>query len=331
MKPLNFCPRAVIFDMDGLLIDSEPVWQVVEEAMLEARGKILEPEVRHRYVGMRMNDFWGGLQDAFALQDSVEALIAEAVGGMVARVGKEAAQRPGAPDLIGKMVFALYPHQTRYIVPASAVHVLPDVVPAARAVLAANLETAVNGIWDAGVQPGDRVTVIGAGAVGCLCAWIAGRIPGCVVELVDVNTTRASVASSLGVRFATPGSAEAGADVVLHASATPEGLALALNVAGFESRIVELSWYGDRAVPVPLGASFHSRRLRIASSQVGVVARSQRSRWDTRRRMALALSLLADESLDALITGESAFEDLPAIMPALAGPAGETICHRVRY
>ncbi len=237
----------------------------------------------------------------------------------------------GAPDLIGKMVFALYPHQTRYIVPASAVHVLPDVVPAARAVLAANLETAVNGIWDAGVQPGDRVTVIGAGAVGCLCAWIAGRIPGCVVELVDVNTTRASVASSLGVRFATPGSAEAGADVVLHASATPEGLALALNVAGFESRIVELSWYGDRAVPVPLGASFHSRRLRIASSQVGVVARSQRSRWDTRRRMALALSLLADESLDALVTGESAFEDLPAIMPALAGPAGETICHRVRY
>ena len=184
---------------------------------------------------------------------------------------------------------------------------------------------------DETMKAGDRVTVIGAGAVGCLCAWIAGRIPGCVVELVDVNTTRASVASSLGVRFATPGSAEAGADVVLHASATPEGLALALNVAGFESRIVELSWYGDRAVPVPLGASFHSRRLRIASSQVGVVARSQRSRWDTRRRMALALSLLADESLDALVTGESAFEDLPAIMPALVGPAGETICHRVRY
>lgn len=237
----------------------------------------------------------------------------------------------GAPTLIDKMVFALHPHQTRYIVPATAVHVLPDGVPPARAVLAANLETAVNGIWDARVQPGDRVTVIGAGAVGCLCAWIAGRIPGCVVELVDITPSRATVAASLGVRFATPDTAQSGADLVLHASATPAGLALALEVAGFESRIIELSWYGDGTIPVPLGASFHSRRLRIESSQVGVVARTQRSRWDVRRRMALALSLLADDSLDALITGESAFEELPAIMPALAGSAGDTICHRVRY
>lgn len=237
----------------------------------------------------------------------------------------------GRPTLIDKMVFALHPHQTRYIVPATAVHVLPDSVPPARAVLAANLETAVNGIWDARVQPGDRVTVIGAGAVGCLCAWVAGRIPGCVVELVDINPGRATVAASLGVRFATPGTAQSGADLVLHASATAAGLALALDVAGFEARIIELSWYGEGTIPVPLGASFHSRRLRIESSQVGVVARTQRSRWDTRRRMALALSLLADDSLDALVTGESAFEELPAIMPALADSAGNTICHRVRY
>jgi len=237
----------------------------------------------------------------------------------------------GAQELVGKNVFALYPHQTHYIVPAGAVHVLPDQVPPGRAVLAANLETALNGIWDARVQPGDRVTVIGAGAVGCLCAWIAGRIPGCVVELVDVNTSRAHVAHTLGVGFATPDTASSAADVVLHASATPEGLALALATAGFESRIVELSWYGEGTIPVPLGASFHSRRLTLGSSQVGVVARSQRSRWDSRRRMALALSLLADDALDALITGESAFDELPTVMPALAASAANTICHRIRY
>src|SRR5690606_36144986 len=137
------------------------------------------------------------------------------------------------------------------------VHVVPDGVPPARAVLAANLETAINGIWDARAQPGDRVTVIGAGAVGCLAAWVAGRIPGCEVELVDINPDRTRVAASLGVRFATPDAARHEADVVLHASASAAGLALALEVAAFEARIVELSWYGEGTIPVALGGSFH--------------------------------------------------------------------------
>lgn len=237
----------------------------------------------------------------------------------------------GEAALVGSTVFVLHPHQTHYIVPASAVHVVPDGVPPARAVLAANLETAINGIWDARVQPGDRVTVIGAGAVGCLAAWVAGRIPGCEVELVDINPDRTRVAASLGVRFATPDAARHEADVVLHASASAAGLALALEVAAFEARIVELSWYGEGTIPVALGGSFHSRRLTVASSQVGIVARSQRSRWDFRRRMALALSLLSEESLDVLVTGESAFEALPDVMPVLAASAGDVICHRIRY
>jgi len=237
----------------------------------------------------------------------------------------------GRRELRGRTVFTLYPHQTHYVVPASSAHVLPDGVPPPRAVLAANLETAINGLWDARPQVGDRITVIGAGTVGCLVAWIAGRLPGCDVELVDVNASRAPVARALGVRFASPDAAAEGADLVVHASGSAAGLALALRVAGFEATIVEMSWYGDRAVQVALGEAFHARRLTLRSSQVGQVAAAQRARWDTRRRMQLALSMLSDPALDALITGESAFEDLPDTMAQLASNPGNTLCHRVRY
>ena len=237
----------------------------------------------------------------------------------------------GPKELQDRHVFVLYPHQTRYVVPAASVHPLPDDVPPGRAVLAANLETAINGIWDAAPQIGDRVTVIGGGTVGCLTAWLAGRIAGCEVQLVDTNPRRAAVAQALGVGFARPETASEGADVVIHSSGSPAGLELALRVAGFESTITELSWYGDREVPVALGQTFHSRRLTLKSSQVGAVARSQRTRWDARRRMRLALALLADPALDGLITGESDFEAMPRVMAEIASQPGDTLCHRIRY
>jgi threonine dehydrogenase-like Zn-dependent dehydrogenase len=237
----------------------------------------------------------------------------------------------GPASLQGRRVFSLFPHQTRYVVPARDVTVLPDEVPSGRAVLAANLETAINGVWDARPHVGDRISVIGAGTVGCLVAWIAGRIAECDVELVDVNPARAPIARALGVRFAEPAFARSGADVVLHVSGSPSGLALALHVAGFEATIVELSWFGDQAVSMPLGEGFHARRLTITSSQVGAVASSQRGRRGPAERMALTLSMLADPSLDVLITGESDFDAMPELMARLASTPGNTLCHRIRY
>jgi 2-desacetyl-2-hydroxyethyl bacteriochlorophyllide A dehydrogenase len=237
----------------------------------------------------------------------------------------------GPRALKDRAVFVLFPHQTRYVVPADAVHVLPDAVPPARAVLAANLETAINGVWDARPQVGDRVTVIGAGTVGCLAAWLVAHIAGCEVELVDLNARRAPVAEALGARFAEPAAARGDADVIVHASGAPSGLELALRLAGFETRIVELSWFGDARVSLPLGGEFHARRLTIASSQVGSVASAQRPRWTTRRRMELALRLLRDATLDALITGESEFDALPKLMPDITAAPGDTLCHRIRY
>lgn len=237
----------------------------------------------------------------------------------------------GPPPLEGRCVFCLFPHQTEYVVGADAVAALPPALPPGRAVLAANMEAALNGVWDGGVSAGDRVSVIGAGTVGCLCAWLVSGIPGCEVELVDVDPAKEEVARTLGVAFRLPGNAARRRDVVLHASGAPSGLATALDLAGFEARIVELSWYGDQSVDLPLGRAFHARRLQLRSSQVGTVAANQRARWDSRRRLAKALELLLDPRLDALITAESSFEDLPVVMGALAHRPGGTICHRVRY
>lgn len=237
----------------------------------------------------------------------------------------------GPRELRGRTVFVLHPHQTRYLVPSRSVYVLPEAVPAPRAVLAANLETAINGVWDSRPQIGDRIAVIGAGTVGCLVAWLAARIFGCEVDLVDINPQRAAIARELGVRFAAPNAVSEDADVVIHASGSPEGLALALRVAAFEATIVELSWYGKHMVPVALGEEFHTRRLTLKSSQVGHIAGSQRARWDAQRRMRFALTLLAHAELDALVTGESEFDALPEVMLQLATAPGDTLCHRIRY
>jgi 2-desacetyl-2-hydroxyethyl bacteriochlorophyllide A dehydrogenase len=237
----------------------------------------------------------------------------------------------GPAELAGRHVFCLYPHQTRYVVPVGDVYPLPATVPPPRAVLAANLGTAVNAIWDAAPRAGDRIAVVGAGAVGCLVAWLAAGFPGCTVELIDVDPAKAAAARALGVDFKLAHEATRDADLVIHASGTGEGLSTALSLAGFEATIVELSWFGNRAVTLPLGEAFHARRLTIRSSQVSTIATAQRARWTPQRRMALVLELLADPHLDALVTGESPFEELPAVLARLARAPGGTLCHRILY
>jgi threonine dehydrogenase-like Zn-dependent dehydrogenase len=237
----------------------------------------------------------------------------------------------GAAGLVGHRVFCLHPHQDRYVVPAAAVLPIPDAVPDDRAALAANMETAVNALWDAAPRLGDRILVIGAGTVGGLAAALAARLPGARVTLVDIDAGRARLAARLGCAFALPAEAPGEADLVLHASGSAAGLATALRLAAFEATIIELSWYGTETIPAPLGEAFHSRRLTLRSSQVGSVATAQRARWDHRRRLVLALDLLADPVFDALISGASPFAELPATMARLAAAADGALCHLVRY
>jgi threonine dehydrogenase-like Zn-dependent dehydrogenase len=237
----------------------------------------------------------------------------------------------GPASLVGRTVFCLHPHQTEYVVPAAAVTVVPEGVPAARAVLAGTVETAVNALWDARPFVGDRVAVVGAGMVGCCVARLLARMPGVEVTLVDVDASRAPVAAALGASYASPAGAVGDLDLVVHASATSAGLQTALDLLAPDGEVLELSWYGDSPVTVSLGGSFHARRLGLRASQVGAVAAGRRGRRTTADRLALALDLLDDPAFDVLLTGESPFGELPDLLPKLADGSVPALCHTITY
>jgi threonine dehydrogenase-like Zn-dependent dehydrogenase len=236
----------------------------------------------------------------------------------------------GPTELVDRTVFCLYPHQTRFVVPATAVTPVPEDVPAGRAVLAGTVETAVNALWDAAPLVGDRIAVVGAGMVGCSVAGVLAGFPGARVELVDIDPARAAVAAALGVGFATPDAAAGDCDLVVHASATEAGLAKSLELLAPEREVIELSWYGDRRVSLPLGEAFHPARLTVRSSQVGTVSPRRASRGYA-GRMALALRLLSDPRFDALVSAEYPFDELPTLLPRLACGESSALCVRLRY
>lgn len=278
------------------------------------RGEVPESEYARMRAPFQQGDFPGPLKYGYISVGRVEAGVGAA-----------------AEALRGRRVFCLHPHQQRYVVPAAAVVPLPPGLPPARAVLAANLESAINASWDGAPAVGDRVAVVGAGVLGALVAWLCARIPGTGVELIDIDPARAALAAALGLDFRLPEAASADCDLVFHASGQPAGLRSALALAGDEARVIELSWFGSQTVELPLGGAFHARRLTLRSSQVGRLPPARTPRWDTRRRLELALTLLAEPCLDALVSGESEFADLPALMQRLAyAPAG-ALCHRIRY
>ena len=229
----------------------------------------------------------------------------------------------------GKRVFVLHPHQDVFVAPAAMCIPVPDTVPTHRAVLAANMETALNVLWDAVPLAGERVLVIGAGVVGLLAASLLACIPGARVTVVDIDAAKEPLVQCFGCGFSLPERAPHEQDLIVHASASEAGLRLALACAAFEARIVEASWFGDTAPSVPLGEAFHARRLRLIASQVGAVASPMRGRRSHAERLALALELLADPRYDALLQGPTRFEDLPEAMPRILAPGG--LCHVITY
>jgi hypothetical protein len=237
----------------------------------------------------------------------------------------------GPADWIGRKVFALKPHQTVYQASMDDVLPLPDGVTAERAVLAANMETALNAVWDSAPGPGDRIAVVGGGVVGCLVAYLCGHLPGASVTLVDINPERAAIANQMGVAFSLPESAPSNCDSVFHCSASAAGLATAMAAAGDEATVLELSWYGATPIQAPLGGAFHSRQIRLQSSQVGHIATSHRPRWTHRRRLHTAVQLLSDARLDCLLSPAIDFAQLPDRLPDLLGPRSDVLCCLIRY
>jgi len=247
------------------------------------------------------------------------------------KYGYAAVGRVETGELSGQTVFSLYPHQCAFNIARDAAIPLPEGVTPQRAVLAANMETALNAVWDAAAAPADRIAVVGAGVVGVLVSYLCGRMAGAEVTLIDIDSSRATIAEALGVRFAQPPKAPHDCDIVFHTSGNAQGLASALELAGDEASIIEMSWYGSGTVGLALGGAFHSRRLKLISSQVGQVAPSHRPRWTYRRRLTAALALLADPKLDALLAPAVAFDDLPAELPRILKPGSGVLCQIVNY
>jgi threonine dehydrogenase-like Zn-dependent dehydrogenase len=237
----------------------------------------------------------------------------------------------GPSHRLGQTVFALHPHQTLFDVPEESAVAVPTTVTPRRAVLAANMETALNAVWDSAAGPGDRILVVGAGVVGLLIAWLCARMPGADVLLIDQAPERAAVASALGLKFALSPVGSDPLDIAFNCTGRSEGLAVAIGQAGFEATIVEASWHGAQDSLVPLGGAFHSQRLRLISSQVGAVASSRRARWSYGRRIAKALELLEDPALDALLAASVNFDDLPSILAGLLDANSSAQCPLICY
>lgn len=237
----------------------------------------------------------------------------------------------GPEAWLGQRVFCLNPHQDRYVVPISSLTRIPADVPSRRAVLTGTVETAVNALWEAGPRLGDRVAVVGAGLVGGMVATLLRTFPLGRLQLIDVDPDRKQLADALGVDFTHPDDALADCDIVFHCSASQEGLERSLQLVGDEGDVIEMSWYADREVTLPLGEDFHARRLSIRASQVGVVARARRHRRTNADRLDLAVQLLADPVFEAFLTGLSPFADLPDVVRDLASGARNALCHVIEY
>lgn len=222
----------------------------------------------------------------------------------------------GPAALIGRSAFCLNPHQDYFTAPLEALTFLPETLPARRAVLLANMETALNGIWDSGISAGDKVTVIGAGVIGLLIGFLASRIPATTITVIDTQD-RSKLAGLFGCQFETTPQQGLEADVVFHCSASDSGLQTAFACAGMDSAIVEMSWYGNKSLTLNLGGAFHSKRLRLIGSQVGQIPATHKARWTYQRRMDRALALLDDPRLDELLTHAIAFTDAPQALPSL--------------
>jgi threonine dehydrogenase-like Zn-dependent dehydrogenase len=239
--------------------------------------------------------------------------------------------REGDPDLVGRTVFSLYPHQSAFTLPSGSCMPVPDGVSPERAVLAANMETALNAIWDGKPSPGDHICVVGGGVVGLLTAYVAGRLPGSTVTVIDTNPQRKETAEALGLSFALPENAPDNQDLVFHTSATAAGLETCLKCAGDGTSIVEMSWYGEQKPAIPLGADFHSRRLKLVSSQVGSIPIERQPRWTYRRRLETVMTLLRDPALDLLISHKVPFRSLPVRLPDLLNKASDVLAALVVY
>ena len=226
---------------------------------------------------------------------------------------------------VGQCVFALRSHGDVHVLRPEVIRTIPASIPSTRATLAANMETALTVVWDAGIAIGDRVLVLGGGVVGLLTAMLAKVAGAARVSVVEPFPRRRQAALSLGADEAfSPGQdvPDGECDVVIEATGDPASLDRAIAHAGLEATIVVASFYGERRSPIALGTEFHRRRLHLTASQVSRIPAHKTARWDASRRFAMVLERLTDPRLDALVEPPVPFAEAPAVFARLDADPG---------
>lgn len=232
--------------------------------------------------------------------------------------------------LSGRIVHLLHPHQDRCIVSDHDVFAVPEGVPAKRATLASNLESALNGIWDAEVSIGDRVFISGFGMIGSLLARLLSMMPSVEVVVMDIDPIKRKLAENMGFTVVKD-TEDSDFDVAFNTSASGAGLQACINAVGYEGKIVEMSWYGVKAATLQLGGSFHSMRKRIISSQVSNLPANRRNRWDYLRRREVVFELLRNDAFDVHIGETVSFENLPDLFDDIRRKSPAVLTWAVSY
>lgn len=233
--------------------------------------------------------------------------------------------------LLGKTVHLLHPHQDYCKVAAADVFPIPDEVPAVRATLASNLETAVNAVWDSGVSVGDRVAVVGFGIIGSLVARLLAQLPAVSLTILEKDPDRIKMAKSMGFEVSPNENLSTPLDIAFHCSSTAAGLQTCIDTVGLEGKVIELSWYGDKSVELNLGGTFHPQRKVIISSQVSQIPASHQHRWDFRRRKEAVFELLKNPDFDLHTPKTTPFTNLPEVFSEIRKGSSKQLVWIVDY
>ena len=207
----------------------------------------------------------------------------------------------GPKSMMNKMVYTMFPHQSMYILKSSLATLIPSHIPYKRALLTANMETAINAMWDSQPSIGDNTYVIGAGIVGILMAYVLSSTFGIKVTVIDNNASKKKLCKFFNIDFENNINCIKDPDIIFECSGNASVLSDLINNSTLETKICILSWYGKQQSKIKMGENCFSRRLEIIFSQVGNITPIQSKKWDNLSRRALALKLLDNKKLDSLI------------------------------
>ncbi len=208
----------------------------------------------------------------------------------------------------------MHPHQDKTWVNASSVFVIPSEIPAQRAVLASQVETAVNAIWDSRISLGDTVLIAGFGLVGAIIALLASGIPGVKVAILEKNEYGKRLQGRcVFMCWTSMDDNDEVFDVAIHTTGDEKALQFCIDHIGYESQVTEVSFYGKKSVTLMLGETFHTGRKRIVVSQVSQIPSQRMIRWDLERRKKLVFDILKDKRFDLLAGNIIPFEHAPVL------------------